>query len=216
LVSRAFGSWLFLGAIFTTAELTPDAPDAGRCGSCRRCLDACPTRAFPAPYRLDARRCISYLTIESKEQIPHEFRAAIGNRIYGCDDCLAVCPWNKFAKTAREMRFSPSEAAHNPPIAELLRLDDAHFRSRFRGSPIKRIGRDRFVRNVLVAAGNSRDRTLLEGVAGLLDDPSPVVRGMAIWASRRLANADQEADLREKSFAKESDAQVQSEWDVAP
>ena len=216
LVSRDFGSWLFLGAIFTTAGLTPDAPGADRCGSCRRCLDACPTRAFPAPHRLDARRCISYLTIEAKEQIPHEFRAAIGNRIYGCDDCLAVCPWNKFAKTAREMRFSPSEAAHNPPLAELLRLDDAHFRARFRGSPIKRIGRDRFVRNVLVAAGNSGDRTLLEGVAGLLDDPSPVVRGMAIWASRRLANADQEADLRESFFAKESDVRVRSEWDVAP
>ena len=141
LVSRDFGSWLFLGAIFTTAELTPDAPEAGSCGSCRRCLDACPTRAFPAPYRLDARRCISYLTIEHKGQIPHEFRAAIGNRIYGCDDCLAVCPWNKFAKTAREMKFRPGDAAHNPPLAELLQLDDAQFRARFRGSPIKRIGR---------------------------------------------------------------------------
>ena len=215
LVSRDYGSWLFLGAIFTTAELTPDAPDAGHCGSCRRCLDACPTGAFPAPYQLDARRCISYLTIEHKGQIPHEFRVAMGNRIYGCDDCLAVCPWNKFAQTAREMKFRPSEAAHNPPLAELLQLDGAQFRARFKGSPIKRIGRDRFVRNVLVAAGNSGDRTLLEGVVALLDDASPIVRGMAIWASRQLANADQETGLRERFSAKECDLQVRSEWDAA-
>ncbi len=216
LVSRKFGSWLFLGAIFTTAELQPDEPEAGHCGSCRRCLDACPTRAFPAPYRLDARRCISYLTIEHKGQIPHEFRAAMGNRIYGCDDCLAVCPWNKFAETAREMKFKPNESAHSPPLADLLQLDDAHFRARFKGSPIKRIGRDRFVRNVLVAAGNSGDRTLLESVAGLLGDASPLVRGVAVWASRRLASADQEAVLRAKFSAKEYDVQVLSEWDIAP
>ncbi len=216
LVSRDYGSWLFLGAIFTTAELTADTPAAPRCGSCSRCLDVCPTEAFPAPYRLDARRCISYLTIEHKGQIPHEFRAAIGNRIYGCDDCLAVCPWNKFAQTAREMKFRPCETAHNPPLAELLQLDDAQFRTRFKGSPIKRIGRDRFVRNVLVAAGNSGDRMLLEGVVALLGDPSPLVRGMAVWASRRLANAEQETDLRARFSAIECDVQVRSEWGMAP
>ena len=212
LVSRDFGSWLFLAAIFTTAELAPDAPSAPRCGSCRRCLDTCPTRAFPAPYRLDARRCISYLTIEHKGQIPHEFRAAIGNRIYGCDDCLAVCPWNKFAETAREMRFRPGEAACNPPLAELLQLDDAQFRARFRGSPIKRIGRDRFIRNVLVAAGNSGNPALLYDIMPLLSDASPVVRGMAVWASRRLADADREAELKKRYASKEIDVQVRAEW----
>ncbi len=216
LVSREFGSWLFLGAIFTTAELKPDEPEADHCGSCRRCLDACPTRAFPAPYRLDARRCISYLTIEHKGQIPHEFRTAMGNRIYGCDDCLAVCPWNKFAETGHEMKFRPKEAAHNPPLAELLHLDDAGFRARFKGSPIKRIGRDRFLRNVLAAAGNSGDESLLQGVVALLGDASPLVRGMAVWASRRLANANQEAVLRERFSAKECDVRVRAEWDIAP
>jgi epoxyqueuosine reductase len=216
LVSRDFGSWLFLAAIFTTAVLTPDAPAAGSCGSCSRCLDACPTRAFPAPYRLDARRCISYLTIEHKGQIPHEFRAAIGNRIYGCDDCLAVCPWNKFAETAREMRFRPGEGAHNPPLAELLQLDDAQFRAQFRGSPIKRIGRDRFVRNVLVAAGNSGNPALLHDIMLLLSDTSPLVRGMAVWASRRLADADREAELKERYASKESDVLVCAEWDRTP
>ncbi|HWJ19676.1 MAG TPA: tRNA epoxyqueuosine(34) reductase QueG [Geobacterales bacterium] len=216
LVSRDFGSWLFLAAIFTTAELTPDAPAAGNCGSCNRCLDACPTRAFPAPYRLDARRCISYLTIEHKGQIPHEFRAAMGNRIYGCDDCLAVCPWNKFAEAAREMRFRPGEGAHNPPLAELLQLDDAQFRARFRGSPIKRVGRDRFVRNVLVAAGNSGNPALLHDIMLLLSDTSPLVRGMAVWASRRLADADREAELKERYASKESDVLVCAEWDRTP
>ncbi len=216
LVSRELGSWLFLAAIFTTAKLTPDAPAAPRCGSCRRCLDACPTRAFPAPYRLDARRCISYLTIEHKGQIPHEFRAAIGNRIYGCDDCLAVCPWNKFAETAREMKFRPSEAARHPPLSELLRLDDGQFRARFRGSPIKRIGRDQFVRNVLVAAGNSGNPALLYDIMPLLSDTSPLVRGMAIWASRRLADADREAELKGRYASQESDIQVRAEWDRTP
>jgi len=216
LVSRDFGSWFFLAAIFTTAELAPDAPAAGRCGSCRRCLDACPTRAFPAPYRLDARRCISYLTIEHKGQIPPEFRAAIGNRIYGCDDCLAVCPWNKFAETAREMRFRPGEAACNPPLAELLQLDNAQFRVRFRGSPMKRIGRDRFIRNVLVAAGNSGNPALLDDMMPLLSDASPVVRGMAVWASRRLADADREAELKERYASQESDVQVRTEWGRTP
>ncbi len=216
LVSREFGSWLFLGAIFTTADLASDTPETGYCGSCRRCLDACPTKAFPAPYRLDARRCISYLTIEYKGQIPHEFRSAIANRLYGCDDCLAVCPWNKFAQAAREMSFTPREASHNPPLAELLTLDDEGFRSRFKGSPIKRIGRDRFIRNVLVAAGNSGDRMLLEDVLPLLDEASPLVRGMAVWACRRLADAAEEAELKARFYAKERDVRVRSEWDVAP
>ncbi len=213
LVSRDFGSWLFLGAIFTTADLKPDASDGAHCGSCRRCLDACPTQAFPAPYRIDARRCISYLTIEHKGQIPLEFRGAMGNRIYGCDDCLAVCPWNKFAQMAREMTLKPSEAAKDPPIAELLQLDDAQFRTRFKGSPVKRIGRDRFMRNVLVAAGNSGDGRLLYRVIPLLSDASPLVRGMAIWAVRRLASAEEQAELRRRHASKECEPGVRAEWD---
>lgn len=216
LVSRDFGSWLFLGAIFTAAALKPDQPELARCGSCRRCLDACPTRAFPAPYRLDARRCISYLTIERKGQIPPEFRQAMGNRIYGCDDCLAACPWNKFAQAAHEMRFKPSAAASNPPLHELLCFDDAAFRQRFKGSPIKRIGRDRFIRNVLVAAGNSGDPALIGVVEPLLDDPSPEVRGMAVWAVRRLAGPGREKELKEKYAMKESDLHVRAEWDERP
>ncbi len=215
LVSRGFGSWLFLGAMFTTAELRPDTPEQDHCGSCRRCLDICPTRAFPAPYRIDARRCISYLTIEHKEQIPPEFREAIGNRIYGCDDCLAVCPWNKFAQAAREARFAALSGADNPPLAGLLSLDDAAFRTRFRGSPIKRIGRDRFVRNALVAAGNSADPALLQDVLRLLDDASPLVRGMAVWAVRRLASAAKAADLKAKHYLREQDLSVLGEWDRA-
>ena len=212
---RGFGSWLFLGAIFTTAALRPDTPESNRCGSCRRCLDICPTRAFPAPYRIDARRCISYLTIEHKEQIPLEFRRAMGNRIYGCDDCLAVCPWNKFAQAAREAKFSALPGAANPPLAELLPLDDAAFRARFRGSPIKRIGRDRFIRNVLVAAGNSGEPELLAGVLPLLADPSPLVRGMAVWAVRRLAKQELAEALKAKHYADERDASVLAEWDCA-
>src|SRR5208337_3781730 len=196
LVSREFGSWLFLGAIFTTAALKPRAAEKDHCGSCRRCLDICPTRAFPAPHRIDARRCISYLTIEHKAQIPLEFREAMGNRIYGCDDCLAVCPWNKFVKAAREARFHELPGAGNPPLAELLGLDDAAFRARFRGSPIKRIGRDRFIRNVLVAAGNSGSLARLKSVLPLLEDVSPLVRGMAVWAARRLACQDAATDLK--------------------
>ncbi len=213
LVSRGFGSWLFLGAIFTTAALRPDTPESNRCGSCRRCLDICPTRAFPAPYRIDARRCISYLTIEHKEQIPLEFRRAMGNRIYGCDDCLAVCPWNKFAQAAREAKFSALPGVANPPLAELLPLDDAAFRARFRGSPIKRIGRDRFIRNVAVAAGNSGEPELLTGVLPLLADPSPLVRGMAVWAVRRLAKQELAEALKAKHYADERDASVLAEWD---
>ena len=180
LVSRSHGSWLFLGTIFTTADLAPDAPGEDLCGSCRACLDACPTNAFPAPYRLDARRCISYLTIENKGPIPLEFREAIGNRIYGCDDCLAACPWNKFAQVASEAKLVAREEMKRPSLAELLTLDDTAFRSRFSGSPVKRIGRDRFLRNVLVAAGNSGQAALVAPCLALADDPSPLVRGAAV------------------------------------
>jgi epoxyqueuosine reductase len=190
LVSREHGSWLFLGAIYTTLPLAPDAPHDARCGSCSACLDACPTDAFPAPYRLDARRCISYLTIEHKGPIPEEFRAAIGNRIYGCDDCLAVCPWNKFATTAHRHRaFLPRAELAAPRLAELLALDDAAFRRLFSGSPIKRIGRDRFVRNCLIAAGNSGNAALEAPVRALLADPDPVVAEAAEWALGQLTAA---------------------------
>ena len=187
LVSRAHGSWLFLGSIYTTLELAPDAPHEDRCGSCTRCLAACPTDAFPAPGQLDARRCISYLTIEHKGPIPLEFRAAIGNRIYGCDDCLAVCPWNKFADAAAANRaFLPRAELAAPRLGELLALDDAGFRRLFSGSPIKRIGRNRFVRNCLIAAGNSGDAGLFGAVEALRGDPDPVVAEAADWALERL------------------------------
>jgi epoxyqueuosine reductase len=216
LVSREFGSWLFLGAIFTAAEVKPDGAERNRCGSCQECLDICPTKAFTAPYRLDARRCISYLTIEHKGQIPIEFREPMGNRIYGCDDCLAVCPWNKFARTSREARFAASAAANNPPLSDLLDLDDETFRKRFRGSPIKRTGRDRFLRNVLVAAGNSGDQTLLQKVVVLLEDHSPLVRGMAVWAVRRLSPSSiTEQSVRMQYRAQESNPGVLEEWDRA-
>ncbi len=187
LVSRDHGSWLFLGAIYTTLELVPDAPHDDRCGSCRACQDACPTDAFPEPYRLDARRCISYLTIEHKGPIPEEFREAIGSRIYGCDDCLAVCPWNKFAETAaRHAKLAPREDLVAPDLAELLALDDAGFRAKFSGSPIKRVGRDRFVRNCLIAAGNSGNAELVPQVRTLAADADPVVAEAAGWALARL------------------------------
>jgi epoxyqueuosine reductase len=189
LVSRTHGSWLFLGSLFTTADLIHDEPERDHCGSCRACLDACPTDAFPAPYKLDARRCISYLTIEHKGTIDPDLRARIGNRIYGCDDCLAACPWNKFAAAASEMKLVAREDLKAPAIADLLSLDDAGFRTHFSGSPVKRIGRDRFVRNVLIAAGNSSDRSLIDPCRRLADDPSPVVRGMAAWALSRLMTA---------------------------
>ena len=187
LVSPAHGNWLFLGAIYSTLDFTPDAPHRDQCGSCRACQDACPTAAFPAPYRLDARRCISYLTIEHKGPIAEEFREALGNRIYGCDDCLAVCPWNKFAQVAqRNIKLAPREELQAPRLAEFLALDDAAFRALFSGSPIKRIGRNRFVRNCLYAAGNSGDATLAAPVAALLSDPDPVVVDAAQWAAGRL------------------------------
>ncbi|APE27371.1 tRNA epoxyqueuosine(34) reductase QueG [Aurantiacibacter gangjinensis] len=190
LVSREHGNWLFLGAIYTTLELSADEPHTDRCGSCRACQDACPTDAFPAPYQLDARRCISYLTIEHKGPIPLEFREAIGNRIYGCDDCLAVCPWNKFADvSARAQKLAPREELIDPPLADLLALDDARFRAKFSGSPIKRVGRDRFVRNCLIAAGNSADAGLLPQVHALRDDPDAIVAEAADWAHARLTSS---------------------------
>ena len=215
LVSREHGSWLFLGTIFTTAELEPDTAEDDHCGSCRACLDACPTDAFPAPYRLDARRCISYLTIENKGPIPHEFREKIGNRIYGCDDCLAACPWNKFAKTASEAKLAARADLREPPLADLLCLDDAAFRSLFAGSPIKRIGRDRFVRNVLIAAGNSGDVSLVGGVRTLLGDASPLVRGAAVWALSRLAPEAEFAERAATAVKTEGDEAVRNEWLLA-
>ena len=184
IVSRDWGNWAFLGAVFTTLELEPDAPEVDHCGSCRACLDICPTHAFPAPYRLDARRCISYLTIEHKGPVDVDLRALMGNRIYGCDDCLAVCPWNKFAVKASDLRYLGQVGA--PPLAELAQLDDAAFRARFSGSPIKRIGRDRFVRNVLYAIGNSRDSALLKVAGALIGDPDPTVADAAQWAVAQL------------------------------
>src|SRR5499426_3086716 len=190
LVSRQYGSWLFLGAIFTTLELPPDAPETDHCGHCRACLDICPTAAFPEPYRLDARRCISYLTIEHKGPIPRTLRERMGNRIYGCDDCLAVCPWNKFARAGREMQLAARGELQAPPLAELARLDDTAFRKLFAKSPVKRTGRDRFVRNVLIAIGNSGDAALAAGALRLLADPSALVRGAAVWALGRLLPKD--------------------------
>jgi epoxyqueuosine reductase len=212
LVSREFGSWLFLGSIFTTVEIEADAPEGDHCGSCRACLDACPTGAFPAPYQIDARRCISYLTIENKGPIPREFREAIGNRIYGCDDCLAACPWNKFARQASEAKLTAREDLREPKLAELLRLDDAGFRALFSGSPVKRIGRDRFIRNVLIAAGNSGDASLAPSCRALLADTSPLVRGTAVWALSRLAGAE---FIGLAGVADDPDPDVRAEWDAA-
>ncbi|MFN3852959.1 MAG: tRNA epoxyqueuosine(34) reductase QueG [Phreatobacter sp.] len=211
LVSRRFGSWLFLGAILTTLELAADTPEGDHCGSCRACLDICPTAAFPRPYALDARRCISYLTIENKGPIPREFRGAIGNRIYGCDDCLAACPWNKFAREGRELKLAAREELRRPSLARLARLNDADFRALFAKSPIKRIGRDRFVRNVLVAIGNSGDSKLADAVRPLLADPHALVRGAAVWA---LAQLDPEA-LAAGPPPDETDADVLAEWAAA-
>jgi epoxyqueuosine reductase len=215
LVSREFGSWLFLGAIFTTLDLPRDAADADHCGSCQACLDICPTSAFPAPYKLDARRCISYLTIESKGSIPHEFRKAIGNRIYGCDDCLAVCPWNKFAQAGHEAKLAAREDLRAPALAELARLDDTAFRARFTKSPVKRIGRDRFVRNVLIAIGNSGDGTLAREAKRLLTDDNPLVRGAAVWALSQLLGREEFSALAARAMSAERDATVRAEWRAA-
>jgi len=215
LLSRTHGSWLFLGEVYTTLELRPDGAEADHCGACRRCLDACPTAAFPAPYRLDARRCISYLTIEHQGHIAAEFRVAMGNRIYGCDDCLAVCPWNKFATPTREAAFLPRAELSAPRLADLAGLDEADFRRIFSGSPIKRIGRDRFVRNVLIALGNSGKPALARVADQRLDDASPLVRAMAVWALSRLADAAAFRAARARRRAHETDAQVRAEWDAA-
>jgi epoxyqueuosine reductase len=213
LVSRQYGSWLFLGAIFTTLDLPPDTREADHCGSCRACLDVCPTAAFPAPYRLDARRCISYLTIEHKGPIPRALRPLMGNRIYGCDDCLSVCPWNKYARVGREAKLAAREALRAPTLAELARLDDAAFRTLFSKSPVKRTGRDRFVRNVLIAIGNSGDPSLADEVERLLDDASPPVRGAAVWALARLEPARLVAHAETR--AREQDTAVREEWTAA-
>jgi epoxyqueuosine reductase len=212
LVSREFGNWLFLGSIFTTAELPPDTPEGDHCGSCRRCLDVCPTDAFPAPYQLDARRCISYLTIEHKGHIAPELRPGIGNRVFGCDDCLAVCPWNKFAQAGREARLSQREDLAAPLLAELARLDEAAFRARFAGTPIKRTGRERFIRNVLIAIGNSGDPALGDEALRLLGDPSPLVRAMAVWAAARLLPRETIAKFGATLMVGEMDEGVRAEW----
>ena len=213
LVSRRFGSWLFLGELLLSAELPTDTAESDHCGQCRACLDACPTAAFPAPYKLDARRCISYLTIEHEGAIDREFRAALGNRIYGCDDCLAACPWNKFAKTAQEAAFLPRPELTAPTLVALAALDDAAFRRRFAGTAIKRIGRDRFMRNVAYALGNSGVAdTALPAVGRLLKDPSPLVRGAAVWALSRLAPTEFE---HRRGSTKEIDAGVRAEWEAS-
>jgi epoxyqueuosine reductase len=215
LVSRNFGSWLFLGSILTTLEIAADAPEGDHCGQCRACLDVCPTNAFVAPYQLDARACLSYLTIELKGPMPAPYRAAMGNRIYGCDDCLAVCPWNKFAAVASQQRLHARDALRGPALADLLGLDDAGFRALFTKSPVKRIGRDRFLRNVLYAAGNSREAALIAQVTGLLGDPSPLVRGAAVWALSQLMTASDFGALRDSRSPDEMDAAVAEEWMLA-
>jgi epoxyqueuosine reductase len=212
LVSRQFGSWLFIGAIFTTLPLEPDAAEDDHCGNCRSCLDICPTAAFPAPYRLDARRCISYLTIEHKGPIARELRPLMGNRIYGCDDCLAVCPWNKFARAGREAKLAARAALREPELRELARLDDPAFRTLFAKTAIKRIGRDRFVRNVLIAIGNSSNPALAQEAERLLCDPSPLVRGAAIWALARLAPQRLAAAAQGRG---RDVPEVEDEWDAA-
>jgi epoxyqueuosine reductase len=215
LVSRELGSWLFLGAIFTASDLPHDEPDTDHCGSCTACQDICPTAAFPAPYKLDARRCISYLTIENKGPIPHEFRKAIGNRIYGCDDCLAVCPWNKFAQAGREAKLAARAELRAPSLVELVRLDDGAFRALFAKSPVKRIGRDRFVRNVLIAIGNSGEASLAIEAERLLDDESPLVRGSAVWALSQLMAPEAFAARASGALVAEADASVLGEWRAA-
>lgn len=213
LVSREHGSWMFLGAIFTSAALPASAPHAESCGTCRRCLDICPTNAFPAPFQLDARKCIAYLNIELKGQIPREYRAPMGNRIYGCDDCLAVCPWNKFASVTREAKLQARADLQAPALADLVKLDDVAFRALFAGSPVKRLGQPRFIRNVLIAIGNSGDVSLLPRVEALLSDDHSLVRGAAIWAFRRLAGSDRVAAVQKAHLDAEKDSATAAEWD---
>ena len=212
LVSRTFGSWLFLGEVFTTLEFDPDEPETDHCGGCRSCLDVCPTNAFVAPYKLDARRCISYLTIEHKGPIPRDLRPLMGNRIYGCDDCLAVCPWNKFASATREDGFLPRTDLSMPLLKDLVSLEDKEFRVLFSGSPIKRIGRGRFVSNVLIAIGNSGDQSFIPSVESLLRDDLPLVRGAAVWALRQLMSIEQIKTLMAAYLPLETDPEVQKEW----
>ncbi len=212
LISREHGNWLLLGAIYTSVALPHDAPAQERCGSCRRCLDICPTDAFPAPFRLDARRCLSYLTIEHAGPIPVEFREAMGNRVFGCDDCLAVCPWNKFAGAAQEARMAARDDLLAPPLAELARLDDAAFRARFANTPVKRTGRDRFLRNVLIAIGNSGAPALAEEALRGLSDPSALVRGAAVWACGRLLDAESLEAAYARHGRDEAEASVRAEW----
>jgi len=212
LVSRQHGSWLFLGAIYSTLALPPDAAHADRCGSCRRCLAVCPTDAFPAPYQLDARRCIAYLTIEHQGHIDASFRPAIGNRVFGCDDCLAVCPWNSFAAAARETALAPRTELTAPRLSDLLALDETGFRRLSAGTPLRRLGRARLMRNALIAAGNSGDASLAPAAEALLTDPSPLVRAMAVWALARLLGAEALAALRARHAPGEADPAVQAEW----
>ncbi|MEK9719173.1 MAG: tRNA epoxyqueuosine(34) reductase QueG, partial [Candidatus Puniceispirillum sp.] len=212
LVSRTAGSWLFLGVILTDAVLAYDQPETDHCGSCQKCLDICPTAAFPAPYRLDARRCISYLTIEHKGVIPDAFRAAIGNRIFGCDDCLAVCPWNKYAKRATELKLAAQATSQLPQLADLLRLEEAGFRQQFANTPVRRAGYERFIRNVLIAAGNSADPGLGQLVVARLDNNSPLIRAMAVWAARQLLVTDEWMRLKAQYLSGETDPAVIAEW----
>jgi epoxyqueuosine reductase len=218
LVSREFGSWLFLGEIYLSLELEPDIAEPDHCGSCQRCLDVCPTAAFPAPHQLDARRCISYLTTEHKGMIPVELRPAIGNRIYGCDDCLAVCPWNKFAQTSREPDFLPREELTAPRLADLARLDEAAFRKLFAGTAVKRTGRDRFLRNVLIAIGNAAPGgpQLIAAARSCLDDRSALVRAAAVWALAQLLPANVWETERARGFSREQDGLVREEWSRTP
>lgn len=211
LVSREHGSWLLLGAIYTTAELPADTAERDHCGSCRRCLDICPTDAFPAPYQLDARRCIAYLTIEHAGHIDASLRPGIGNRVFGCDDCLAVCPWNKFAEAAQETRLALKDELDGLDLAALARLDDPAFRTLFAGTPVKRTGRDRFLRNVLIAIGNSGRPELIDSALPHLADPSPLVRAMAVWALGRL-DAERGRQLASARLGDEDDPQVRAEW----
>ena len=219
LVSRDYGSWLFLGEVLTTLDLPSDVPEEDHCGSCRDCLDICPTEAFSAPYRIDAKRCISYLTIEHKGPISREFRTALSNRIFGCDDCLAVCPWNKYARESHETALLPRPELTAPRLATLAALDDAAFRDMFAGTAVKRLGRTRFIRNVLIALGNSgensnsSDPNLVSATQPHLDDPEPVVRGAAVWALSQLLDKKDFTRLRERHLAHETDPEVREEWE---